>query len=302
MDAKELLTLYIKNLKPNTKRSYQTTLKLWEGFLKGKTYGKAGTLDAFYFYDYLCSRVGIDGKKAANGTVHSRVKTMKKVYQVLASEGLCKTNIFHTSLIKLKNPRENMKRQTQSIPQSALKQLLKHKPRGLKERQALCIIALMYGGGLRISEALGLKLGDIRHTDKGTLFVNLKGTKNGEDARQPLPRWCFSFLTKQITQRSLDSAGQFLFVSYASDGSLLNQKLDTSTAFRHTKKLLLAMGLNQHSNHSLRKTGINFLFEEGYAFEEIQDFSRHKTPAALMVYRNENNIEKNLAVKIVLAT
>ena len=291
-------------MKPNTKRSYKTTLKLWSDFIHNKQvkYDTASTLDAFHFFDYISNRLGIDGKRAANGTVHSRIKLMRKVYQVLVSEGVCETNIFQTSLIVLKHPRSNMKRQTQSIPQSLIKPILKYKPKSIKERQALCLIALMYGGGLRISEVLRLNLADIRHSDKGTLYAVLRDTKNGTDARQALPAWCYQYLTKQITQRKLEG-GENLFVTYGSRGNVLSNSLKIRNASRHTKKILRVMGLVKHSNHSLRKTSINYLVDKHYPVVEVQKFARHKSIVSTQAYFNESmNIEKCLARKIVLAT
>lgn len=304
MKVEKLLELYIKNMKLNTSRSYKTTLKLWADFItrNSVSYEKASTLDAFHFFDYLTNRKGIDDKKAANGTVHSRIKTMRKVYQVLVSEGVCKTNIFQTSLIKLKHPRANMKRQTQSIPQSLIKPILKYKPKNIKERQALCLIALMYGGGLRISEALGLNLADIRHSDKGTLYVLLRDTKNGTDAKQALPAWCYRYLIKQVTQRRLES-GENLFVTYGVKGKVLSENMKIRNASRHTKKILRVMGLKKHSNHSLRKTSINYLVDKQYPVVEVQKFARHKSIISTQGYFNEcQNIDNNLASKIVLVT
>lgn len=292
----------MKNLKPNTKRSNETTARLWQDFIKkkGVTYERATTLDAYHFFDYISHRKGIDGKKAANGTVHARIKTMRKIYQVLLSEGLVKTNIFQTALIKLRHPKENMKRQTQSIEQSLVNNLLSYKPKTIKERQAVCLIALMYAGGLRISEALKLQICDIRHSSKGTLYLLLKGTKNGTDAKQPLPDWCYEYLTKQVTLRSL-TGGKNLFVSYAKDGTLLSDKLDVRTASRHTKKIFLILGLENHSNHSLRKSSINYLVERQYPVVDVQKFARHQSLLSTQAYINEvSDIESNLALKIVV--
>lgn len=291
-------------MKPNTKRSNETTLRIWEAFMKsrGITYSTATTQHALEFHDYLTSRVGINGSKAANGTVHSRIKNLKKIYQALLSERKVKANIFHTPLIKLKHPRSNMKRRTQSITPEQVDLILKYKPTSIKERQAVCLIATMYAGGLRVSEALGLKLDDVRHSDKGTLYVNLRDTKNNTDVNQPLAPWCFKFLSKQISQRSLDNQGEDLFISYRKNGRLLRTSIDLKTAYRHTKKLLLEFGLTKHSNQSLRKSSINVLLEQGIPLPETQGFSRHKSVQALQMYFNEyNNLENSLAPKIVLA-
>lgn len=62
------------------------------------------------------------------------------------------------------------------------------KPTGRRDR---ALIALMLAGGLRISEALNLRISDINITAKGTLFVVLRETKKGYPDEQTISATAF---------------------------------------------------------------------------------------------------------------
>ena len=307
METKKLLKLYIESMKPNTARAYRTTSKQFEAFIK-KGYADATTKDAFAFFRYLRGREGIENrsgqdKPLANSTIHSRIKVMKKLYKVLVCEGLCKQNIFDTALIKLPHPKGRQKRKTVAVPLSQIRRIFKAKPKGIAEKQALCLKAVMYGGGLRINEALNLNLSNVKHTEEGILYLELTDTKANNAAIQPLPSWTYHLIRDRVSQRNLDGAGvnEKLFVTYSKTGKLLSDHYPETTARRHCKRKFKSMGLDHCSTHSLRKTGINYLIEKGFPLPEVQEFGRHKTIISTMQYRDECRVvNKNLAVKIVL--
>jgi len=154
-------------------------------------------------------------------------------------------------------------------------------PRGRRDR---CLVALLIGGGLRISEALALKIGDVRFTPAGTLYVRLEDTKCGTPAVQAISPRCASIVSELADIRRAESdASAPLLTSYNHRGKPNDLPVLRRNASRKFSQLARKVGVRA-STHSCRATAITKLLADGIPHREVQEFSRHASVAMVEVY------------------
>jgi integrase/recombinase XerD len=144
--------------------------------------------------------------------------------------------------------------------------------RGLRDR---ALLALLYGSGLRVSEACGLRLGDLAlrahaaDPAPGVLRVCGKGRKErlvpcGGSARERLERWLAEGRPR-LPQRC--------------DRALLSKSggpLDRHRAFRLVQEAARAAGLRQQVHpHTLRHSCATHLLLGGGDLRAVQEFLGH---------------------------
>jgi len=295
---KQTCDMFFKSLrKKNTKRAYLGAFNEFYNFL-GKTYrGKsyenlalATVRDAYNYYDFISSKRGITNRNdardtlAASATLVLKIKALTRLYDALMDAGDVTRNIFRNNFIVLPQKDERMKRKTEIVPISTIKKLLSLRAKDLKEQQAINIAAIIYAGGLRRSEAIGLEMRDVK-IDGKTLYLELRVTKSGRPQIQHLPMWAAPFVTKQVTQRSLEGASNNdkFFVAYGSKGKLRDTLCDY-TLYRHVIKLLKSLGVYNRTPHSLRKSMINGLVEKEVHIEKIRTAARHNSISTTQKY------------------
>jgi len=286
----EQIEYYFKTRAKNTERRFRHVLKLYLDFL-AKKFGrmsyknleKAETIDVLHFYDFLKSRKGIPARDnpkdilAATQSTNNAMESLFAIHEMLVTEGKLTRNVFKTRFIKLDHRSARPKRKTEVIPQSIVKKILTTTHGNTKQNQLRALIAVMLGGGLRINEALALKISDIKLDREGFPYITLKGTKSGRDEEHAIGQWSYRFIIKQVTNRRNEgaNAGDNLFISYYKNGKIKHNRYPTETAFKHIKAVLKKHGLPNCSPHSLRKTAINRLVEMGLHVEKIRQFARH---------------------------
>jgi integrase len=149
-----------------------------------------------------------------------------------------------------------------------------------KGRRDKAILAVLFGGGIRRSELVSLRIGDIRKTSTGTTFLYLRHTKAKRDAEQALPSWAAEPLWDLIAERKRERAteGDYLFLGYtgrAGQRASGNPISDTGV-YLLFKQYCMAAGAGAFATpHSARATAITKLLADGIPHREVQEFSRH---------------------------
>ena len=137
-----------------------------------------------------------------------------------------------------------------------------------RERRDLALAELLYGAGLRISEALDLNVRDV-DPDSGVVRVLGKGNKTrlapiSDTARDALTRWL------DARHALAPSSEQALFVGMR--GARLNRRQAT----RIIEELSARAGLPVHiSPHSLRHSYATHLLEGGADLRSVQELLGH---------------------------
>ena len=147
---------------------------------------------------------------------------------------------------------------------------------GLRDR---VLLELIYGAGLRVSEATGL---DIAHVDLGAreLRVTGKGSKQrvvlfGQTAAGSLALYLREVRPRLANRRS----GDALFVNRS--GGRLSQRSIQEKVRRYAMKVGLASGVH---THTLRHSFATHLLDGGADLRVVQELLGHASPATTQVY------------------
>jgi site-specific recombinase XerD len=146
-------------------------------------------------------------------------------------------------------------------------------PRRLRDR---ALLELLYGCGLRASEACGLRTTDV-NADEG--FVRVTG-KGGKERIVPLGGAAADALGRYLRdgRPRLGPAADRVFVS------VRGRPLGPTDVRRALRRELAAAGLAQRSPHALRHTFATHLLEHGADLRSIQQLLGHASVGTTQVY------------------
>jgi integrase/recombinase XerD len=166
-------------------------------------------------------------------------------------------------------------------------------PKGIRDR---AILSIMFGAGMRVGEILELRLSDVKHTELGTMVLELRATKAGKDARQPLPFWAQSAVHELYMLRLDQGAAptDYLVNSY-------EHTTPTQAAMspQGVHKLFMSYarkaGVDAYvTPHSARATAITKLLADGKSHREVMEFSRHSSVVMVEGYDKQvRGVEEN---------
>jgi integrase len=150
-------------------------------------------------------------------------------------------------------------------------------PKGRRDR---AILAVLFGGGIRRSELVSLRIGDLRRTSSKTTFMYLRHTKAKRDAEQALPDWAAQFVWELVTERRKDGAGEgdYIFVGFSGRAGISStgRPISDTGVYLLFKQYCMAAGAGAFATpHSARATAITKLLADGIPHREVQEFSRH---------------------------
>jgi site-specific recombinase XerD len=220
----------------------------------------------------------------SNATIHKKFAALRRIYRMLmaSSVGIAE-NPFEVDKVPPPPKDAGRKRPTQMVEFDRVMEIVSipdaATPKGRRDR---AILAILFGGGLRRSEVVALRVGDVRRTSSGTTFLYLRYTKAKKDAQQALPTWAAELLWHYINERKTLGAGDadHLFVSFtgqAGKTATVRPMSDTGVylLFKHA---CIAAGAGEYATpHSARATAITKLLADGVPHREVQEFSRHSS-------------------------
>lgn len=151
-------------------------------------------------------------------------------------------------------------------------------PDPIQQNRWRMIMAVLYGAGLRISEALKLKISDI-DVQKRHLWVQ-KG-KGGRSRFVPLTDHSIRAIKAYITQtRPAPKPAFAAYLMISERGSICS----SATIRYHLERLAEANQIPFFSPHILRHSIATHLLQQGMSIYQIRDFLGHKSLLSTQVY------------------
>jgi len=148
------------------------------------------------------------------------------------------------------------------------------KPTGLRDR---AMMELIYGAGLRVSEAMELPIANLRLEEK---IVRVTG-KRDKTRQIPLPEgviiWLAKYLDEARPKLAKRASGRFLISDTGK--SLLRQ-----TAYDILEKYAKLAGLEHVSPHTLRHTYAVHMIRGGADLRAVQELLGHESVATTQIY------------------
>ena len=161
------------------------------------------------------------------------------------------------------------------LPTVLTKEEIKKLFNAIENKKHKLMIELLYGAGLRVSELINLKVGNLE-IDNGYGFV--RGGKGNKDRLFILSQKLIDRLKELIEEGSLDK-NSYLF------NSNKNLKYDIRTIQQIVKKAGKKAKIEKKiSPHSLRHSFATHLIENGYDVSSVQALLGHKSPETTFIY------------------
>lgn len=148
-------------------------------------------------------------------------------------------------------------------------------PIGVRDR---VLMELIYGAGLRISEACSLRIEEV---DLDTASLRVTG-KRGKTRRLPLPRQTMSWVESWLKEeRQMLTKRPSAFLILGARGG----RLDRRTAAKRLEVHVRAAGIAAHvSPHTLRHTYAVHLLKGGADLRVVQELLGHESITTTQVY------------------
>lgn len=271
----------------NTIRQYNGVINAWCAFLGIERYSPEGAdvlllADGHLAYEYI-GRVKASpaqpGRSAAiaatvsAATISRTVTILFAVYRELVRARYIEENPFALGFNRFKGKMQE-RRPSRLIPFEAVKSILARPDATPKGQRDAAFLALLFGGGLRINEALKLTVDDVTESD-GCAVALLRETKSGETRAQVISFGADKILQyRKLRLSKSTQLGSFL-PSYA-DGEIRGP-WSISSAHRTFKRYCVECGLPAYSPHCARATAITKLLESGLSHRDVSTFSRHSS-------------------------
>lgn len=250
-------------------------------------------------------KLGLESTQS-NATIAKKFAALRRIYRMLIASHLGVTeNPFDSDRVPAPPKNAGRKRPTEMLDFKLVKKVINapdiSKPKGLRDQ---AILAVLFGGGLRRSEAAKLRLVDVKKSAVGTLYLYLRSTKARQDAQQALPKWASEPVLKLLKRRRQEKAldGDFLFISYTGRGGKVPSSLGVSASgiYKLFKFYCSKAGASRFvSPHSARATAITKLLDQGIPHREVQEFSRHSSIQMVELYdKRRIAVDQNVAKEL----
>lgn len=267
-------------LNRNTRRSYLKCWKVWRESVGGLVQGNETSNEARLLLMRLKSKQTRTGAQVALSTVRNYIVILKAIYDRLEEVGAVTTNPFRPLLREVKKGSTGDRRPTKLTPFEAVDEMFNACANVKAPVQCRAMLSILYGAGRRIGELKRIQVSDIKYTEGGHLYIQLRETKNGNDFAAVIPDNYKAYI-EEARDLAIQERRPRLFEWY-------NQK----TFYRHFKELAEMVGLEDVTPHSGRATAITYLLSAGMDYQQVKEFSGHSS-IQMVAHYDKRRFEKD---------
>lgn len=267
---------YEKGLSPNTLKSYNYEINLYQTYLEDKLSiidiekVSKEDIESYLKYCYL--------KNEDSKTISHKITTIYNFHNYLLREKVIKDNqaefIDRPKLAK-HLPYTLTVKEIDKLLDIALVTVFDYRDKAMLE--------LMYGTGLRVSELVSLTVYDV---DFYNAFLRIKG-KGSKERIVPINNASLKYLKLYLDRRCL------LLKKKTSDELFLNARgegISRQGFFKNLKKILAKKGMPVNiSPHSLRHSFATHLIENGADLRSVQTMLGHSDITTTKIYTHISN-------------
>lgn len=305
------LERWTSNMPENTKRKYRACIREFcelfyidQTSAQGaETFLSVNAENAYEYIEWCKSRPAQPGRsslvsdKVSLSTVRNKVIVLYSVFKHCVALGLIDSNPFELPKEQMKRVQGNDRRPHQLVPFEKVREIFELNwslwRDGTRDK---AIMAALFGGGLRRSEVIKLRLLDIRSLPSGRLNLVLRDTKRQRSETQDVPQWASEILSAWVKKRR-DEGGKDmdpLFTRYI-DKKPTNAFMDERTFLRTFKRCLSRVGLGpEYSCHAGRVTTVTKLLRSGVPIQDVSKWVRHSSIQTTIKYHryDEYDVQK----------
>jgi integrase/recombinase XerD len=257
---------YIKEMNRNIRQFYNWAVKRSMGDIE--KLGKKELLAYRLFVTRLQSK-NAGGGELSISTMNSMLTAVKHVYSMLYLQGIIPENPLHSVDYKIRSGKQTERRPlTEKEITFFLENIDTSTELGLRDRT---IFELIYSSGLRVSEAAGLKIGDIDFEKREAI---VRG-KFDRDRMVPLSNVAADFLKKYLGERK-SLVDEYVFLGLRSKGYMKNMRSKQISRIFRTYLRKFEMDSPNISTHSVRHSTATHLLDNGASVRHVQELLGHK--------------------------
>ncbi len=285
-----------------TRRSYKGLFKEWWDFCI-KTKGDVSNPSPKTVFGYVSEMLQKPGESCrytpeveevcCPSTVWRKVTVLRAVYGSFPGN---QKNPFEEPYQRLKKNKGGFKRPTEVISAHQVQQLFKAiDTRDKAGERDLAFISLLFGAGLRINEALNLRISDVRQEADITYFV-LSRNKSRRPDEQAIDEVFAAHIWRYINTRILEGAliSEPLLIKYRGRKLRPDGRMSAKSAYTLFKEIAAGAGLPPNiSPHSGRATAATQLLLSGNDYGSVKDFLRHESFGMVSKYDHRLRVRKN---------
>lgn len=213
----------------------------------------------------------------ARTTIARKLASLRSFYRFAMRQGLATENPAKP----LRNPRRQRKL-PHVLSTQEIGRLLLAPPAtdvaGLRDR---AILETMYSAGLRVSELVGLRDGDL---DPHQQIVRVRG-KGRKERISPLGSYAWKAIRRYAKQRQRDPKTESLGRQSPVFVNRFGRILTTRSVGRMLEKYIAAAGLDSRTSpHTLRHSFATHLLDRGADIRSVQELLGHKSLATTQIY------------------
>lgn len=255
-----------KNASPATQRAYRADLEQFAAWLadEGVDAGAPETISDRHIKSFVAD---LFRKKIAKSSLARKLAAIRSFLQFLFRQGVVSRNVA----VDVHNPRQEKRHPPMLNVDEAFNMLENSADIGGNDllSRNLALAELLYGSGLRVSEALGLDLRDVQ-LEAGIARVMGKGAR---ERLAPMSDASIDAMGIWLQERPLFALPQENAVFVGARGKRLNRR----EANRIIKDLCLRAGLKKViSPHGLRHSFATHLLSAGADLRTVQELLGHK--------------------------
>ncbi len=267
---------YEKGLSPNTLKSYNYEINLYQSYLKDKLniidIERVSKKDIESYLKYCYS------KDEDSKTISHKITTIYNLHNYLLREKVVKDN--EAEFIDRPKLAKHL---PYTLTVSEIDKLLDVPLVTVFDYRDKAMLELMYGTGLRVSELVSLTVYDI---DFYNAFLRIKG-KGSKERIVPINSASIKYLKLYLDKRCL------LLKKKTSDELFLNARgegISRQGFFKNLKKILAKKGMPTNiSPHSLRHSFATHLIENGADLRSVQTMLGHSDITTTKIYTHISN-------------
>jgi len=290
----------------HTTLNYEKHINRWLLFLKAERQTVEGAIKimtaqvahADAFKSYLLSLPAREVRKRGGGSrlpstarsvnylspnsVRTILWALKSLYEYLLSHELVKRNIFHPHFIG--EIREaSQRREIKRLTAKEVKAILDACNESMGGIHDCAVLSVMFSTGLRRSEISNLRIGDVRLTEKGGMFLHIETQKGGRaGGKRALPKWARANLRAylQVRLRETSDDRAFLFKGRQPGASreFANKPLTGDGLRRLIQHYAKLAAIKGHiSPHSARATVVTRALDMGLSHREVRAITGHSS-------------------------
>ncbi len=223
-----------------------------------------------------------------NSSKARKMSSIKQFYIFLHSEGIIVSN----PLLDLKNPKSQI-HLPKSLSVEEIDRLIKSATimavENAKYTRDACILYLLYSTGMRISEAINLKISDIASPAQSSgahIAINIVG-KGGNERQVIINKSTMQMLDSYLNIRSQFKSCQinpYLFISQTQ--KLSKKPITRQLFFLSLKKIANHAGIDKSliSPHKIRHSFASHILQNGADLRIVQELLGHQSISSTQIY------------------